>query len=416
MNARWTAGVCLLAGLVCAEPTAETEQLAQRVAQLQSDIARLQDQMAKLDQAAAPAAEGAAGGGSGWTLNTPLALSGQGAIAYFDTGARGGAPNREFRLDEARLFLDARLAETVFLYTELNYTEREDDNTDVRVGEIFLEFADLGEATLGEWAPTVRAGRLQIPVGEEYARRYAKDDPLISHSLADLWGVDEGVSLFGDRGRFDYVVAVQNGGYEKLKDGDPDKSVAARVGWTEGRLRLSASAFRSGDINVIEDECAELWFGNAFLTALGDIAATRVFDIELAQLDARWTWAGGSVGAFGGTLAYDDDDTTDDNARDAWYGALEVVQDFAPRWYGAARYSWIRCSDGGYRVLGQGGYNPDVAATLADEIDRLSLGVGCRLNPQVTLKGEYSRERGEWTAGGDIRDRDQVAAQAVYAF
>lgn len=160
------------------------------------------------------------------------------------------------------------------------------------------------------------------------------------------------------------------------------------MGWTEGRLRLSASAFRSGDINVIEDECAELWFGNAFLTALGDIAATRVFDIELAQLDARWSWAGGAVGAFGGTLAYDDDDTTDDNARDAWYGALEVVQDFrALLLYGAARYSWIRCSDGGYRVLGQGGYNPDVAATLADEIDRLSLGVGSPAEPAGDAEG-----------------------------
>ena len=409
MRARWV----LLAGLAWAVRADEMADLEQHVQKLQAEVAQLQQQIATA-RTAEPA-ETESSEGVGWTLHVPLALSGEGAVAFFDTGSKGKAPNSEFRIDEARLFLDVRLAETAFLYTEVNYTEREDGNTDARVGEFFLEFADIGAGALGEWAPTVRAGRLQIPVGEEYAHRYARDNPLISHSVADLWGVDEGVSLFGRHGEFDYVLAVQNGGYEKLEDGNNDKSVAARAGWTRGHLRISASGYRSGDISVAHDECAELWFADSYLMPLGDPATTRDFSITLAQLDARWSWAGGSVGAFGGELSYDDDDTAADHARDAWYGALEVVQNLSARWYGAGRYSWIRSADG-YRVLGQGGYVPEVAPTLADHVERTTLGVGCRLNPHVTLKSEYSWERGEWTAGGHLRDRDLFAAQAVYAF
>lgn len=405
-------GVCFLlcAAARAAEPDAA--QLAQQVAQLQSDIAKLQEQVAKLDRADGMATKA---GGSDWTIGVPLALSGEGALAFFDTGSKGAFPNNEFRVDEARLFLDARLAETIFLYTELNFYERENGDTEARVGEFYLEFAGLGEATLGDWAPTVRAGRLQIPFGEEYALRYAKDDPLISHSLSDLWGVDEGVSLFGAQGAFDYVVAVQNGGYEKIMDGDPDKSVAARIGWTQGRLRLSASAMRTGDISIEHDGCAEMWFGNAYLASLGNPSNTTTFSANLAELDARWSWKGGSVGLFGGGVFYRDDDTGAGGDREAWYGSAELVQDLNPRWYGAGRYSWIRSGDG-YLVQGQGAYDPNVATALADEVWRLSLGLGCRVNQHVTLKGEYSWERGDATSGAKIQDRDQVAAQAVYAF
>lgn len=35
------------------------------------------------------------------------------------------------------------------------------------------------------------------------------ENPLISHSLSDLWGIDPGVELYGTVGDFNYVVAVQ---------------------------------------------------------------------------------------------------------------------------------------------------------------------------------------------------------------
>jgi hypothetical protein len=105
----------------------------------------------------------------------------------------------------------------------------------------------------GAWG--FRPSRFDIPFGEEYLYRDAIDNPLVSHSVSDMWGIDEGAELYGSRGHIDYVLAVQNGGHPSLKDGDQDKAVVARVG-VEPRtgLRFSLSGMRTGDIDPVDDE------------------------------------------------------------------------------------------------------------------------------------------------------------------
>lgn len=392
----------------------ESDDLETKVNRLMEEVRSLQQQLNEQKQAAevnrptfkAPASVG-----------ENIILSGEGGLAYFETESKGAFPNNEFRVDEAKLFLDAKLDESVFFYTELNLTLREDGNTDVNLGEIYLDFEDLSRFWGREYPLTLRAGRFNIPFGEEYVSRDAIDNPLISHSLGDLWGVDEGVELFGESGSFDYVVAVQNGGYNKISDGDPDKAITARLGFRpHEQARVSASVMRTGDIDVEKDEVAEMWFGNGYLGPIGSPETTQEFHVDLAQLNARWSWASGHVAAEAGYLEYDDDDTAADNSRDASWYALELIQDIVGKWYAGARYSTIHSADG-YPVIGQGRYYDEVEDTLMDDIWRLSLGLGYRWSDQILLKTEYSFEGGDSTEEDyDPDDRNQLAAEAAFGF
>ena len=41
---------------------------------------------------------------------------------------------------------------------------------------------------------------MNLPFGEEYQVRNAIDNPLVTHSLSDVWGIDEGVQVYGTLG------------------------------------------------------------------------------------------------------------------------------------------------------------------------------------------------------------------------
>ena len=57
-------------------------------------------------------------------------LSGEGGVAFFNTGSEGFAPHSEFRVDEARLFVEAPLWKEVYFYGDIDLATRE--NTDLR--------------------------------------------------------------------------------------------------------------------------------------------------------------------------------------------------------------------------------------------------------------------------------------------
>ena len=88
----------------------------------------------------------------------------------------------------------------------------------------------------------VRAGRIDVPFGEEYLMRDAIDNPLISHSLPDIWGVDEGIELYGAAGKFSYVVAVQNGGIPATRDFTSPPGRLAHLASAAGRAQTAGPA------------------------------------------------------------------------------------------------------------------------------------------------------------------------------
>ena len=186
-----------------------------------------------------------------------------------------------------------------------------------QLGELYLDFQDASQLWGKDSQLNVRAGRLNIPFGEEYQNRYAMENPLISHSLADFWGIDPGVEFYGALGKFSCVLAVQNGGGSGVQDFDGDKSVTARVSFDPNKhWHFSVSGMRTGDVDSPHEYTSATWFDNGWFRAIGPAAVKFHADAVEGDLTARWK--GGHVGAAGGYVRYGDDDPTADDERDIY--------------------------------------------------------------------------------------------------
>src|SRR5256885_12856549 len=202
------------------------EKLSQKVAEVQTNVAHQFDQRAsEIEPLPLP---------SRGLLPLQLGkvhLSGEGGAAFFHSGSHGPFPNSEFRVDEAKLFVEAPLWKDVYFFSEVNITTRESMDEFMQIGELYVDFENISRFWNRDGWLNLRVGRLDIPFGEEYLTRDAIDNPLISHSLADIWGVDEGLEIYGSIAKVQYALAVQNGGHPALRDHNPDKSIALRIGY-----------------------------------------------------------------------------------------------------------------------------------------------------------------------------------------
>ena len=342
-------------------------------------------------------------------------LSAEGAVAFFKTGNQGFAPNSEFRVDEARLFIDAPVWKNVYFSSDIDLATRENTDTQINLGELYLDFEDVSQLWGKDGQLNVRAGRMFIPFGEEYMYRYAMENPLISRSLPDLWGLDEGVELYGRLGKFSYVTAVQNGG-ENLQDFDGDKSVAGRIGFDPNpNWHFSVSGMRTGNLNVQQDMLSALWFANGWFRSIGS-PATTLFHVNLVQGDVTANWKSGYIRAFGGYARYDDNDPAAYNERNLFYYSVELKQDLPKKFYAAARFSQIFV-DKGYPITGFGNMGQYFFGdTLTTELWRLSLGAGYRFSDHLELKVEYSFENGELAGGGERDNENFFGTQAAFKF
>ncbi len=343
-------------------------------------------------------------------------LSGEAGVALFHSGSRGQSPNTEFRVDEAKLFLEAQVWRDVFFFTELNLAQREDQEDYFRLGELYVEAEGLLKPLGHERLLNLRVGRLDIPFGEDYLRRDAIDNPLISHSLSDLWGVDEGVELYGSAGRFQYVLAVQNGGRPVLRDYDADKAVVGRLGYDPAKwLHLSVSGMRTGNLNVADDKMSELWFGNGFVRALGPAATTTTFGAELVEGDAQWRWKRGHLATAGGYLHSHDNDRAAPHPREVYYYYVEGIHYATEKLYGAARVSQI-FSPRGFPLVGNGSFGNYFFRELTKDLWRVSLGGGYRWSPHFVVKAEYTFNGGETLSGASRPGEDFLAVEAAVGF
>jgi hypothetical protein len=349
-----------------------------------------------------------------WAPSRKILLSLEGGLGLLDTGREGLFPNSEFRVDEAKLFLDAEVWKDwtdVYFFSEINVTTREEPDETLKVGELYVDFEGLGRPLGRARLLNVRLGRFDVPFGEEYLERDAVDDPLISHSLSDIWGVDEGVEVYGAAGDLGYVLAVQNGGHPSLRDFDRDKAVVGRLGYDPWKpLHLSVSAMRTGDLDVAGDQFSELWIGNGFFRSLGS-ETTTTFHAEVFEGDARARWSKTALAAAGGHARYADDDPLGENRRDLYYYYAEAAQQLWRKLYLAGRFSQILAGDG-FPIVGHGDFGKFFFGPLTEDLWRLSLGAGYRFSPDLLFKIEYAFERGR-LAGGGRRDREDLVAAEV---
>jgi hypothetical protein len=345
-------------------------------------------------------------------------ISAEGGAAFFNTGTEGFNPHPEFRVDEARVFLEAPVWDDVYFYSDIDLVTRENPGLNTQLGELYLDFEDaskiFGNTALGrsDWL-NVRVGQMQVPFGEEYLNRYAMENVLISHSLSDIWGIDPGVELYGKVGKFSYAVAVQNGdGVQELQG---DKSVAGKIAFDPNpHWHFSVSAMRTGDLDAENGNMSALWFGNGFFRSIGSAATTK-FHADLVEGDATARWKNGHVTALGGYAHYGDNDPAADNTRNLYFYSVELEQDLPRKFYVAARFSEI-FAPGGYPIVGFGNFNDYFFNEQTKNLWRASIGGGYRFSNRLAVKAEYAFERGS-EADGTLRDReDFIGTEAVFRF
>jgi hypothetical protein len=418
----WRGAVCALMTLSLraaeSSPTSQQWQSLQEQVQKQQrlieELSRKISELEKDRPAAAAETPEPAKPRTGFSLGK-INFGVEGGLAIFRSEARGNFPNAEFRVDEAKLFVEAPIWKEVYFFTELNITTREDSNIYLQPGELYVDFENVSRLWDKEGQLNLRIGRMDIPFGEEYLTRNAIDNPLISHSVSDIWGIDEGIEIYGAVAGVQYVVAVQNGSHPALNDHNVDKSVAARLGYKPARwLQLSASAMRTGAIGVTGDKFSELWFGNDFLRNHGSPDTTR-FEANVVEGDVRVRWANGHLGASGGYLKYDDDDPFANNQREVYYYYVEGVQHITSKLYAAARWSQM-LAEGGFPMVGDGDSKKYSLNTLTETLWRLGLGAGYRFSPNLLLKAEYTLNGGEELGGVERRHENIVAGEVAFRF
>lgn len=391
------------------------EDLSRRVAHIEKTTS---DKTAGADSMVAERQSSSGESSRGGVNLGRINISGEGGVALFHSQSEGVFPNTEFRVDEAKIFVEAPIWEDVYFFTELNLATRESEGLSVDFGEVYLDFENVSQLWGHDRQLNVRVGRMDVPFGEEYQYRDAIDNPLISHSLSDLWGVDEGVEIYGSFGPASYVVAVQNGGVSESRDFNSDKSVAGRLAFDPNRwLHLSVSAMRTGDLDANNDFVSEIWFGGGWFRSIGS-ANTTTFRANLVQGDVALKFARGHLRAFGGFAQYHDNDPGANNRRDLYYYAIEGVCEVTKKFYAASRFSQIFVNKG-YPLPGQGDigqyfFNP--FGPRAGELWRCSLGVGYRFSPRLIVKTEYSLEGGKEAGGGRREHVDLFAVEAAFGF
>jgi len=376
-------------------------------AERQREVASLQSQVQESHEPVKSVAAGAL---------RKVSISGEGGAGFFDSGSEGQFPKGQFRVDEARLFVETPIVDEVYFFGELNLMTREMDNLSLQLGECYLDFENVSRLWHRDGMLNLRLGRMDVPFGEEYLTRYAIDNPLISHSLSDVWGVDAGLELYGRLGKFSYVVAVQNGGADVTRNYDADKSVAARLSFDPlSWLHLSLSGLRTGDLKAPEDPWSQLWFANGWFVPFGSANTTR-FHANLVEGDVDVRWRGGHLKAFGGYANYNDNDPAANNGRDIYYYSVEAVQSVTHQLYAGVRYSQI-FADRGYPLTGNGDMGSYLfSSELTEKIWRLSLGLGYRFSQNLVLKAEYTFERGRELGGERRNHEDFFGFEAAYKF
>lgn len=341
-----------------------------------------------------------------------LHLSGEGAVAYFG-GQKNAFFNRDvLRLDEVKLFLEGALGGNAYLFSEIDVFNRDSNSGDLRTGELYLELEGVSRLWGRDGQMTLRLGRVDIPFGEEYAQRDAIDNPLISHSVADFWGVDEGIEAYGTLGKIQYVVAVQNGSNNAAFDFSSSKATTLRLGFDPAPgLHFSLSGIRTGRMAQTGDVRAEIWFGNDWIRRQSGSVATN-FWADAIGGDVRKSFRSGHIAASAGRIRYRDDDRTRRFNTSANYASVETVAKASRDLHFAARFSFAD-SDRGFNLPGDG-QEPSPRPT--ESLWRLSVGTGFQLTPQLILKGEYSINRGRWLGGARRDSENQLATEAAFKF
>ena len=375
-----------------AAPSAADAELA-RLRNEMSELRRIVDQQKQTIDRLSERLDGVPGGDGSPSASSPdtsgtrgpLTLSGEGGVAFFSGQNDSRFSHQAFRVDEFRLFLESPVFKDTYIFAEVNLAERERTANNLYLGEAYLDFENLSKFWGVDRLVNARIGRIDIPFGEEYSKRDSVDNPLLTHSIMDFWGVDEGIEIYGGLGRANYVLAVQNGGHPAFEDGNGDKAVTGRVGYQlTDHVQLSLSAMRTGEISVKGDGMAELWLGNDWVRPLPGASPTQ-FHTDLAELDIQAKLGRTKLKAYGGLGRYEDDGSAAGRCRNFQFASIEGVVNITEAWYGATRVGVFYAPEG-FPLPGPS-FN---SKTMTWRLWQASVGMGYRVWKNATAKMEYA--------------------------
>jgi len=335
-------------------------------------------------------------------------LGGYGAFTYLDTGGVGTAENGSFLVKEASLFVRAEVWERTFFSSE-TWMTRFPASSGFTVAELNLTFTDLF-AKDGERGVGLKAGRFEIPFGEEYLRWDANETEFITFSAADPYGIDEGVELYGDLGEAHWIAAVTNGAGNNGADDSRSKLFAGKLyGAPRSDVYLSGSVLSNDDTG----QSALRLSGHA-LAPVGTSGPSSAGSSPSRAVDAT-CWEvdcllGGSrrasVDLQIGQAAIDDDVSAFD--RDlSWWHVLPRVR-LNDELTLLVRYSEIGTydSDEGYLFSGKPIAKGEDLGYDTSVLRRLSGGLSWSVNPHVTAKFEIGRDSFDLIDVSPLDDED----------
>ena len=402
----------LVAAAVAARAEETSASDANRIEELERRVGELEQ--AESERSATPSAAWL----PEWTQR--VRLGGSADVGYFQRGDLTPEDDDAFQVWDARLFVDAELADHVELggttairnigvTFEWNIVRMGDLENDV--GELYADFQGLGDSSW--W--NAQVGRFQIPVGEAYLR-YSKgyrDNPFISLPVGGPWWWDEGVKLYGhdEDDRFGYVASVSSGETDFNFDSNSDPQGTLKL-YTDPWpwLHLSVSGLVSGEIGHTNDPApGALWLGETWAMAIGAFNAVPNFIDGVPtpdgpnQIDRTWLVGGDAIVKpleglrvwFGGGRFQIDKSGSGPYDRTLYYWIAEVVAEgslvspsLAPLYLGL-RANGLTTGDSGrgylldYRYWDTAGFN-------MRDLDEYSAVLGLHLGRYVVLRSEYA--------------------------
>jgi hypothetical protein len=400
-----------------AEPVDDVAQLREVIRGLERRIAELEQGEAERVRDEVRAGVASVGAREHWSDR--VRLGGSASLGYRDGGAGSAFDEGSASLSDARLFVDADLARDVGagrqpLVRDIGFTLEWElvrlAALSNRPGEVY---ADLRGVFGQDWL-NLQIGRFQLPFGEAY-RLYSRgwsDRPLITNPVGAPWWWDEGVRIHGEFGeqRAGYVFAWSNGDSLFQTETDAEKAATLKL-WARpfDWLELSASGHRSGRLGSDAGPAeSAIWFGEAWIRGLGSgtsvdtwshgaIVADPPAELDGVTAlggDAIWHWRDRMRGwlGYGGLSVDQRGDPTHDRRLRYWIAELVVQGGWLSRaltpFYAAVRANGLGTydRDEGYlldfRYAGSAGYN-------MRSLESYALGLGWRINDQLTLRAEY---------------------------
>lgn len=424
-------GALLAAAPSAAEDDARIDALERRIEQLEGRAVEAEERARVAEQRAGIRSE-----------DTPrVTLSGSADFGWFDGERNATTDGLGARVWDARLFVDAELAEDVRVGTaelvrnigfsfEWNLLRRGELANDV--GELYVDFQGVGGSS---WL-NVRPGRFQIPVGESYKRysRGAGSNPFISNPVGGPWWWDEGVMLYGQSGdaSLGYVASLTNGETPLDFDAGDGEQTTLKL-WSQPTpwLYVSLSGLHSGEVG---SGGGALWLGETWATPVGAMTGVptyydgSVVPPTYAPFDSAWLLGGDLVltphegvrlWLAAGRYALDSRAGEDyDRALLYWIGEL-VLRGSLLRPALAPGYLGLRV-DGVATNEADAGYLLDIhyAGSLGYNMRALkayTLVLGWRLGRETTLRAEYSLRDIDLVPGVSPVLRDAASAADNFA-